>query len=516
MNLSGKNEKRSGSDQKNDFDGFTIEGFTEEEIREVYQIFLRLIKKYKENPNRETTEWLADQLAAELPDKGEKEISKMAEEIVETIKEYGNDLDDLNQKCRSGRTKEEWLKEKILDGAKGVSVNRLGDYLNEIDRNLTNANAQMARTVLRADGEVNQNVNLDGFIAEQYHVNNFNAKAIMEGAPFRARVCVPENGRHTENSVDVMIDNIATNEKGVARYQFKFGQDSQSNINMLKRGNYDNQRIVVPKGQVENVKEYAHNKSVTDYIGGTDKIKVKSDPITKEQIKELQAKAQENGELPSTDWNSYQPQEMAKNIAKQAGQVGIQAAFIGAGLNIAAKALNGETIEVDEIVETAVKTGVDTFVKASAGGALKVAAEKNMIALFPPGTPAGTLVKIACVGVENVKILWKVAKGDLEMSVALEHMGRTSVSMYAGLSTGGIGAGIGAAALSFIPIIGPVLGGIVGGMVGYSAGNKFGETVFEGAKKIVKKGTEIVGKAKETIKDLGLSIVQRMRNLIPS
>ena len=102
------------------------------------------------------------------------------------------------------------------------------------------------------------------------------------------------------------------------------------------------------------------------------------------------------------------------------------------------------------------------------------------------------------------------------MSVALEHMGRTSVSMYAGLSTGGIGAGIGAAALSFIPIIGPVLGGIVGGMVGYSAGNKFGETVFEGAKKIVKKGTEIVGKAKETIKDLGLSIVQRMRNLIPS
>ena len=515
MNQSGKSEKLSGFGQKNDFDGFTIEGFTEEEIREVYQIFFRLIKKYKENPNRETTEWLAEQLAAELPDRDGKEISKMAEEIVKTIKEYDSDLDDLNQKCRRGRTKEEWLKENILDGAKGISVNRLGDYLNEIDRNLTNANAQMARTILRADGEVNQNVNLDGFIAEQYHVNNFNAKAIMEGVPFRARVCVPE-GKYTENSVDVMIDNISTNEKGVARYQFKFGKDSESTINMLKRGNYDNQRIVVPKGQVENVKEYAQNKSVTDYIGGTEKIKVKSDPITKEQIKELQTKVQENGEFPSTDWNSYQPPEMAKNIAKQAGQAGIQAAFIGAGLNVAAKALKGEEIEANEVVETAVRTGADTVVKASAGGALKVAAEKNLISFLPPGTPAGTLAKIACVGVENVKILWKVAKGDLTMSEALEHMGRTSVSMYAGLSAGGVGAGIGAAALSFIPIIGPILGGIVGGMVGYSAGNKFGETVFEGAKKIVKKGAEIVEKAKETIKDLGSSIVQRMRNLIPS
>lgn len=106
-----------------------------------------------------------------------------------------------------------------------------------------------------------------------------------------------------------------------------------------------------------------------------------------------------------------------------------------------------------------------------------------MISLLPPGTPAGTLAKIACVGVENVKILWKVVKGDLTMSEAMEHMGRTSVSMYAGLSAGAVGAGIGAAALSWIPIVGPIAGGVVGGLVGYTAGSKVGEKIFEELRK---------------------------------
>ena len=74
-------------------------------------------------------------------------------------------------------------------------MNQYGDYLRAIDQNFANASAQMARTILRADGGVSQNINLDGFMAEQYHVNNFNAKAVLENSPYRARVCVPENGQ---------------------------------------------------------------------------------------------------------------------------------------------------------------------------------------------------------------------------------------------------------------------------------------------------------------------------------
>ena len=490
-----------------------VEGLTEKEIKEVQKIFHRFLKKYEENPEADTKKWLFEQLKEELPEKKEEELEPIAEEIVTAIEEYQKDLDDLNQSCRKGITKESWLAEKLQDGAKGVAVNEFGEYLREIDRNMTQANMQMARTILRADGEVSQCINLDGFIAEQYHV--FNAKAVLEKSPYRARVCVPENGQYGKNSVDVMIDNIQTGQKGVARYQMKYGADSKATVEMLKNGDYANQRLVVPKEQVEEVQKSFPDKTVTDHIGGTDKIAVQSEGLSKEQVKSFQHDAQSNRMIPKTDWNVYQTKELALNIGKQAGQAGIQAALIGTGIHLVEKAVNGEPVEADEVVKTAITTGADTGVKAAAGGALKVASEKGVISLLPPGTPAGTLAKIACVGVENVKILWKVVKGDLTMSEAMEHMGRTSVSMYAGLSAGAVGAGIGAAALSWIPVAGPIVGGVIGGVVGYTAGSKVGEKIFEGAKKVVKTGAKIVRSVVEGIKNVASSIVDTVLSWLP-
>ena len=83
-----------------------------------------------------------------------------------------------------------------------------------------------------------------------------------------------------------------------------------------------------------------------------------------------------------------------------------------------------------------------------------------------------------------MKILAKVATGELTMSQAMEQMGRTTTSMIYGIGWGAAGAGIGAAALAWIPIVGPVVGGLVGGMVGYMAGSKFGESVFSGLKTV--------------------------------
>ena len=492
-----------------------VEGLSEKEVKEVQIIFHRFLKKYEENPEADTRKWLFEQLKEELPEKKEEELQKIAEEITTAIEEYQKDLDDLNKSCRKGITKESWLAEKLQDGAKGVAVNEFGEYLREIDRNMTQANMQMARTILRADGEVSQCINLDGFIAEQYHVNNFNAKAVLEKSPYRARVCVPENGQYGKNSVDVMIDNIQTGQKGVARYQMKYGADSKATVEMLKNGDYANQRLVVPKEQVEEVQKSFPDKTVTDHIGGTDKIAVQSEGLSKEQVKSFQHDAQSNRMIPKTDWNVYQTKELALNIGKQTGQAGIQAALIGTGIHLVEKAVNGEPVEADEVVKTAITTGADTGVKAAAGGALKVASEKGVISLLPPGTPAGTLAKIACVGVENVKILWKVVKGDLTMSEAMEHMGRTSVSMYAGLSAGAVGAGIGAAALSWIPVAGPIVGGVIGGVVGYTAGSKVGEKIFEGAKKVVKTGAKIVRSVVEGIKNVASSIVDTVLSLWP-
>lgn len=491
-----------------------VDGLSEKEVREVQKTFQRFVDKYKENPERETVEWLDEQLQVELPREDKRKVRKMAEQIVVAIDDYDRDLADLNKSCRAGMTKESWLAEKIQDGSKGMAVNQFGDYLHEVDEGFKIANDEMIKTILRAsDGEPNQCWNLDGFIAEQHYVNNFNTKAILEKSPYRARRDPMPEGGYAKNSVDVFIDNIETGQRGVERYQFKFGQDAKSTINYIRTGNYNNQRLVVPKGQMEEVQKAFPGKTVTEYIGGTENVKIQSDALTKEQVKNLQVNAQQKGSLLKTDWNSYQTRELAVNIGKQAGQAGIQAAFLGMGINVVHKAVKGEKIEPDEVIETALVTGSDACVKAAAGGALKAVSEKGILSVLPPGTPAGTIAKMACVGVENAKTLWKVAKGDLTMSEGLEQMGRSSVSMWAGLGAAATGAKIGAAVLSPIPVVGPVVGGVVGGIVGYAAGSKVGEKVYEGAKKVVRKSVEIAKKAVETVKEAGKKFVSGVKNL---
>ena len=43
------------------------------------------------------------------------------------------------------------------------------------------------------------------------------------------------------------------------------------------------------------------------------------------------------------------------------------------------------------------------------------------------------IANIACVGIEDIKILMKVASGELTMQEALDKMGRTTTAMIYGL-----------------------------------------------------------------------------------
>lgn len=511
-------EKKPAEEQKavtpieadKEIDEITVDGLGVQEAEKVREIWNRFLSAYKESgEEQEEFAWLEEQLGKELPEKPKEEIQGMKEEIVRSVREYDADLQELTKQVENGRTKERWLSDRLEDAAKGVAVNEYGDYLNKINEVMKEANDQMEIRVMRMDGGVKECLNLDGFIAEQYHVNNFNAKAALQKSEFRAKI--PKEGEaFGKNSFDVVIEN---KEGRVHQYQFKFGKDAKSTIELFKRGNYNNQRMVVPTNQVEEVQKAFPNKSVTDHIGGTDKVDIASDPITKEDVKRLQTEVQETGLIPRTDWNVYNTKELAINLGKQAGAAGAQAAFMAVGIGLAAKAFKGEEVSGDEVVAAALQTGADAGVKAAAGGALTVASEKGFLAVLPKPIAPGTITKIACVAVENVKILWKVAKGELTMSEGLEHMGRTSTAMVSGLACAGVGAGIGAAALGWIPVVGPIVGGVIGGIVGYTAGSKVGEAVFNGVKKVAEKGKEIVRSAWEGVKAIGSGIVDGIRSL---
>lgn len=470
-----------------------FEEVTEKDAKALKRLLSKFIKSYsKKETSVSDKDWLKAQFKEELPTLTDERAEQMAVETVDSIQEYQQNLQSLNEAAAKGTSKEQWLANKIAKAATGVSVIQHGEYLSSINTTLENANAQMLRTVTTISGEISQCLNMEGFIAEQHHVNSFNANAALQKSNFFAEVKVPGAGEtYGKNSFDIVIRD-ASNPKAIAvhQYQVKYGKNAQMTIQYLRDHGevtkYSNQQILVPPEQVAEVQKAFPGKTVVAQIGGTDKVSITSEALTKEQSKELQRKVQSESTIPASEWNNFKTKDLALQIGKNAGMIGLQAAAITTGFSLIEQVIKGEEIDVEATVEIALKTGIDTGVKAAATGALKVGVEKGIVRLIPPGTPTGIIANIVCVSIENIKVLAKVASGELTMSQALDKMGRTSVSMVYGLGWGAAGAGIGAAALAWIPVVGPVVGGLVGGMVGYMAGSKFGEAVYNGLKAVRK------------------------------
>lgn len=331
-----------------------FEDMDETQARAFKQILQNFIQSYIQKPQEVSTEdWLKQKLSEELPEESPEEIQSTGNEIVSSIAVFDKNLAAINDACNNGQSKESWFEETIQKSCSGMSVNEYGDYLANIDRALHQTNEQMLRTVER-HGEC---FNLDGFIAEQQHVNDFNAQAALENKNYRACVQEPAIGKgYTKNSFDIVIKD--SSEKIVHQYQSKFGKDAAATIRLLKSGNYNNQTILVPTEQVAEVQKAFPNKTVTDHIGGTDKIPTKSKGLTKAEVKRQQLEAQEKNLIKDTNWDSFNTKKLATHLGKEAALTGATAALYGGGFYLAEKVLNGEKIKAEEVVKVALKTGV--------------------------------------------------------------------------------------------------------------------------------------------------------------
>ena len=494
-----------------------FEELTEQDAAALKELLTRFVKSYsRKTPSVSDQEWLTEQFQKELPLLSEEQANQMASETVDSIEEYQNNLSSLNEAAAKGIGKEQWLANKIAKASSGVSVIEHGQYLNSIDTALSNANAQMLRTVSTNSGEVSQCFNLDGFIAEQHHVNSFNANAALHKSNFFAEVKVPGPGEtYGKNSFDVVIRD-ATNPKAVAvhQYQVKYGADAQATIRLLRDHGevtkYSNQQILVPPEQVAEVQKAFPGKTVVSQIGGTEKVPITSDALTKEQAKNLQYRVQNENTVPVTAWNSFRTKNLALQIGKNAGMMGLQAAVITTGFSMAEQVVRGEGIDTEETVALALKSSADAGLKAALTGALKVGVENGVVRMIPPGTPPGVIANVVCVSVENVKILSKAATGELTMSQAVDQMERTTTAMVYGLCWGLQGAKIGAKALGWIPVVGPAIGGFVGGTVGYMAGSAFGEAVHNGLRAVRKGVSSICRSVWNSIKSFGQKLLPRL------
>ena len=464
----------------------------EDECKELKPIVEDFVKSYSANPTAPVESWLIPKMQEQLPEKSHDEIVSMVDEIVVTIKISEEKKTSLEKAVASGRSKESWFASEAKKATAGMSTQEAAKYLTNLDTALQQANESLYRTITTQAGTISQNPRLDGFIAEQYHAQTFNMNAEATGSPYRAKVLEPNGNGYAKNSVDIVI--VDGEGKVVRRYQSKYCKDAKATEQAFEHGDYRGQQKLVPEGQEGDIAK--KSTTVLEAPDGTT-----SNPLTKSRAEQMRDEAQ-SGNWNDLNWNEYAAKDLAIGIGKQAGYAALQGAAIGVGFDVAQKLWNGESIDADEVVETAIVSGADFGVKAAAAGALKVGVEKEIIKVIPKGTPAGTIANIAYVAIEDVKVLGKRATGELTMKEGIEKLEQTTVSTAAGLVAMGKGAAIGAAMGTVFGPAGTAVGGFIGGTIGYMAGSKVGETVVkcaqkvrDGAKKVAKTLTSGVKRA---------------------
>lgn len=464
---------------------------SEENAEKVAGVISSFLQSYEQHKNDQSLdEWLCAEFR-KYPDiwKNDEEIHATAREVIATIEISNEKKKSLHAHLDQGKSEASWLAKEIEKGASATGAVNVGAYAGVIDQSLGQANQKNWDVITRNDGFISQSQNLDGFIAEHHHANTFNIDSAAKGSAYRARVLEPEAGQtYGKNSMDIGI--YDGDGKLVRRYQSKYGADADATAELFEKGDYRGQKAVVPEG---------HGK---DIPGSTEVIEidgVKSKPLSKEAAKELQKQAQQEQEAKQYEWNDVNKITIAKQIGKQA----LMGACITAGLQGARilsrrvwNSLNGKTNpstseDLQEFFESSIKSAKHVGVQVAVSGALVVAAKNGWLGKWLKNTPAGRIANIAYIGLENAKVLFKLAKGELTKEEALDAMGQTTtvtISAIAGAVKGvALGASLGAALGPF----GAAVGGFVGGIAGGMAGSKVGEGVYAGAKTLVKAAGEV-------------------------
>lgn len=457
------------------------------------------VRSYKDkSPDLSNNIWLCHEFA-KYPNiwRTKEELEQTASEIIEEVDNFSSSQQELSEYHSKGLSTNNWLTSKIEQGAVTSGIANFGDYATTIDTALATANQANIDLLYRNDGQLNQQLNLDGFIAEQHHVDTFNLDAVAKRSEYRAEVLKPKPGEaYGKNSVDVVIRD--GDGKIVRKYQSKYGADANATDSMLKKGDYRGQRKLVPEGQSKDIPESSEKIEIDG---------VKSKPLSKQEAKEQQRNAQGREEAKQYDWNETSKTDIAKNIGKQASitallSVGFQGTrIIGRRIwnGITGQENNSVEDDLKEFVQSSLKSAATSGLAVAVTGGVTVAVKSGWLGQVLKNTPAGRIANAVCIGIGNAKVLYKYAKGDITGVEALDQWSNATCSLVGGLVGGTKGVSIGAVLGIALGPVGVAIGGITGGVVGGIAGSTVGEAIYEGGKKIV-------GTVANTIKSMGSSI----------
>ena len=513
-----------------------------EELSSLIKKYLKSYSKYKDKMSME--EWLMLMFREDFPELDEKEIIKLKDEVVNGTNESYKIYKEVKRAGELGINPSEYFATKIendeefkkienkkemllkldeeltddavdkiytlsemdisegsnLDTAtsigKTLGQTAVNNYIGNIDKAIENANANMQDTILRQDGYINQNPNLDGFIAESHHANTFNVDAATKELKLRAEDLKPDV--YGKNSVDIVIKKFSNgSEEIVRKYQAKFGKDAKATENYF--------RDKLGEFKYRFQKKLVSSDQVNEIPNGVDKIEyggAKSKPLSKQEAKEMQEKVQ-SGDKNALDLNfknDVNTHEVLKRVGYKAVRNSIYSGAIAVGMNIGKKIITGEEISGEEVVETAIRTGATTGVTTAVHGAMTTAAKKGVLkGVFAKSTFVSA---VAFSAVETVSTVYKVGTGEMSFKEGVDSLVETfttgaviakAMAVTSATITGALGAG------ALVTTVATVAAGAVVATVGtavakpiYKGIKTIVSGVVSGAKKVVSAGTKAV------------------------
>ena len=114
-----------------------------------------------------------------------------------------------------------------------------------------------------------------------------------------------------------------------------------------------------------------------------------------------------------------------------------------------------------EYIEQALKNTAEDEVKKLSAGALVTLVRQDKIPVIPASTPVRVVTQLACLGVDNAKTMFKIAKKEISMTEGLQIITRNTVATVFGILSDSSGKLDISKVVQRIPIIGKPLKAVV-------------------------------------------------------
>jgi len=460
------------------------------------QIFRDFLQSYFEKGAAVSDqEWLKGKLQEAGLELNEEDLEKYTEDLVGSVQSFSESVRSLEQSKAEGKTADEWLKEKIKESGEEASI----EDIQQANASLSQANERVLRNLKAEENGQTVNTSIADITVEQKLIDDFNEKALDEGDRYEAVVDKPaEDSVYGRNLFDVAILDKKTGDK-LESYQVIYGADLEETIELVEKATSAGQTIIVPEGMVEEVQKACPFKDIADHIGGTGRVTVESEALSLAETEEI---LQEETK-PFISKLLTNPEESIKEFTDTAFTTGVLSAGFTEGLERLANNQEVEEFKAGALLEQTLLSENNDGLKTVAAGALATAVHKGLVTALPKNVPPMVVANIASVGVENVKVLSRVAEGKLTMDEGLEHMGNMNIAMGFEFIWNKYAVPGASMFLRAIPIVGPLISNtVIAGEILKFVKTPIKELVVEGVKTIVPAVKSVAKKLYNTAKSV--------------